>query len=125
MNDDELRALAHELSADTADCPALLDRVAVGVEGRRRRRRTVAGALAAVAVVVAAPVAVLESHAGGHDSTVGVEAGCAGAPADCTAAVADRADRALRRANPFDFASSRLIAQEQSCTHRAYCRGPV
>lgn len=126
MNEDLLRALAHDLTADTADCPTLLHRVAVGVARRRRRQRVVAGTLAAVAVAVAGPAVVIDQVSGSRtDEGVAL---CRGAVVDCNKVLSARAALALRRANSPDFASYLVLSNASptdTCLHRAYCRGPV
>ena len=129
MNDDLLRALAHDLGADTADCPSLVHRVAAGVARRRRRRRVVAGSLAAVAFLVAGPAVVLDTV--GSSRTDNTAVLCGGASVHCGQILSARAQLALRRANSPDFSTSfgSLILSNSSptdsCLHRAFCRGPV
>jgi hypothetical protein len=127
MNEDLLRALARELSADTADCPSLVHRVAAGVARRRRRQRVVAGALTAVVVAVAGPAMVLDRN-GGSRTDNGAASLCGGAVTDCQQFLSERAALALRRANSPDFTSYLGLSNASptdSCVHRAFCRGPV
>jgi hypothetical protein len=130
VNEDLLRALAHDLGADTADCPTLVHRVAAGVARRRRRQRVVASGFVAIAVAVAGPAVVLD-RVGGSRTDDGAAVLCGGAVADCGQILSARAQQALRRANSPDFAShfgSLVLSNASptdSCLHRAYCRGPV
>jgi len=130
MNEDLIRALAHDLTADTADCPTLVHRVAAGVARRRRRQRVVAGSLVAVAVAVAGPAVVLD-RLGDSRTDEGAAVLCGGAVADCGQVLSARAELALRRANSPDFAVHlgslvlSNVSPTDSCLHRAYCRGPV
>ena len=127
MNEDLLRALAHDLGSDTADCPTLMHRVAAGVTRRRHRRRVVAGTLAAVAVAVAGPPAVLD-QLGGARTDEGAAVLCRGAVTDCTQFLSARAALALRHANSSDFAIHLVLSNASpvdTCLHRPYCRGPV
>ena len=123
MNDDLIDFVSREMragSADTADCPNLVLRVAAGVQRRRRRQRALGAGLTLVAAAVLAPVLVLGTTSLGGPSTGSVTA----MRADSSA----RADLALRRANP-DLAVPAVPGpaggDQVSCVRRTSCRRPI
>jgi hypothetical protein len=120
MNDDLIEFVSRELhclSAETADCPTLMLRVAAAVERRQRRQRVVGVALAAVAAAVLAPALVFgTSTAGGSSDS---------AAAALHARSAASANLALRRANPDVAPPARRGGDQPRCASRLYCHGPV
>lgn len=76
MTDDLNRCVSEALrtsSAATDDCPSLFLRVAAGVARRRRRHRTTAGAVVAVAVGAVLAVPAMAQVTAGH-TTISAEA---------------------------------------------------
>ncbi|MDX6230852.1 MAG: hypothetical protein QOI76_4242 [Frankiales bacterium] len=118
-------------SADTADCPNLIHRVAAGAARRRARRRALSGALAAAAVAVAMPALhLLPGAVGGPVDGGSIYAGqqltgCHGLDAIACKAVSVRAQRALRRANASDMVGLPGQTPRPSCLPRQSCRGPI
>lgn len=119
MNDDLLEFVSRELrlaSADTADCPNLVHRVAAGVRRRQRRQRRLGAGLATVLTAVLTTTLLVGPSLGGSSSS-SVTALRAGTSA--------RAELALRRANPEVAAPVHVGGDPASCARPPYCRRPV